>query len=72
MKKVMIKNSSSGSLLKLLFAAYRLNYIISLKVYINIYILFFDVVPDFKWYSSLYLLQLCFVWLRAATLIRQN
>ena len=45
---------------------------INIYIYIYIYILLFDVVPDFKWYSSLYLLQLCFVWPRAATLIRQN
>jgi len=48
------------------------------KIYIYIYIyiyyniLFFYEVPDFKWYSSLYLLQLCFVWPTVATLIRQN
>ena len=41
-------------------------------IYIYIYIMLLILVPGFRWYSSLYLLQLCFVWSRVTTLIRQN
>ena len=42
-------------------------------LYNNVYTMycFLDAVSGFRWYSSLYLLPLCFVWSRTATLIRQ-